>query len=200
MLPKNETVYMLETQQKVSRVQYGLLCLLHDKYCAGMLYNNATENCKILKSRLNEQSVDRSQIEIGWELFVHTNGCESGWILYDGHAFLHRYPNHYELDERRSKLHCKNLGANMVTIDTEEENQWMMDVFVPPWNSTACSEIWRCCNTWIGLSDIDQECLFTWTQQRSTMYWKWNTGDPNNGGGNQDCAALCQNGYWIDRN
>ncbi|XP_061186946.1 perlucin-like protein [Saccostrea echinata] len=196
LLPKSDAVYVSQTLQGVSRVQCGLRCLLHNKNCAGMLYNNATEHCKTVKSSLNEQTVDRSRIEIGWELFVHSNGCDSGWILYDGHCYI---ASPTAMNWMTAELYCESRGAHMVTIDTDEENQWIMDVFVPPWDAAACSVLWRCCNTWIGTSDIDQEGLFTWTQQRSMAYWNWYTDEPNDANGNQDCAALCQNGFWMDR-
>ena len=51
---------------------------------------------------------------------------------------------------------------------------------------------------WIGFSDINSEGTFTWADGSGVTYTRWNSGEPNNSGGNEDCAELYSHSYWND--
>lgn len=56
-------------------------------------------------------------------------------------------------------------------------------------------------NTWIGANDITAEGIFVWADTTALAYTNWNAGEPNNGGGNEDCAITAgdRNYEWDDR-
>jgi hypothetical protein len=56
-------------------------------------------------------------------------------------------------------------------------------------------------NTWIGANDITTEGTFLWADATPLAYTNWNDGEPNNGGGGEDCAVTAgdRNYEWDDR-
>ena len=52
--------------------------------------------------------------------------------------------------------------------------------------------------TWIGLNDQDTEGAYVWSDGSSVDYTNWNSGEPNQSGGEEDCTNMWQSGYWND--
>lgn len=55
-------------------------------------------------------------------------------------------------------------------------------------------------NAWIGATDEASEGQFRWITGEAFLYANWNTGEPNNAGGNEDYVHLLNgtNGLWND--
>lgn len=70
LLPTTGYVNYMETKQCDSIIQCAAVCV----FCAGLLYNQNTGTCHLLKSRLYETSFDRNRTDIGWGLFNNNNG------------------------------------------------------------------------------------------------------------------------------
>lgn len=70
LLPTTGYVNYMETKQCDSIIQCAAVCV----FCAGLLYNQNTGTCHLLKARLYETSFDRNRTDIGWGLFIHNNG------------------------------------------------------------------------------------------------------------------------------
>lgn len=70
LLPTTGYVNYIETIHYKSRIQCAAVCV----FCAGLLYNQNTGTCHLLKTRLYETSFDRNRIDSGWELFINNNG------------------------------------------------------------------------------------------------------------------------------
>lgn len=70
LLPTTGSVNYMETKQCDSIIQCVAVCV----FCAGLLYNQNTGTCHLLKSRLYETSFDRNRTDIGWGLFINNNG------------------------------------------------------------------------------------------------------------------------------
>ena len=53
---------------------------------------------------------------------------------------------------------------------------------------------------WIGLTDTAVEGTFRWTDGRPVVFSSWWSGEPNDWGGNEDCAGnnFGATGYWND--
>ena len=65
----------------------------------------------------------------------------------------------------------------MASITSEAINQYVREGM----NSRGLS------NTWIGGNDIDEEGTWKWTDGSPFEFTYWNSGQPNNSGGDEDC-------------
>ncbi|XP_052680779.1 lectin BRA-3-like [Crassostrea angulata] len=195
-LPTNGGLYYIDTKGTVSISHCAMLCTLATPYCAGVLFHINTGTCHILRSRLYESSVNFSRIDAGWEYFaVSSSCCDQRWHLFDGHCY--RYVQTFA-NWNEAKDDCKNQGGYLAIIETEMENTWIKETFLPAWNPDTCvSNGDLCCNLWVGASDLDREGMFQWINNNSLTFTHWFPGEPN-GGGNEDCLQLCNNGQWND--
>ena len=79
----------------------------------------------------------------------------------------------------QARASCETtFGGTLVVIETEEENAAVLalDADVQAF--------------WLGLSDLDTEGTFAWSDGTPVAYTNWNAGEPNDAGGNEDCAQL----------
>ena len=85
-----------------------------------------------------------------------------------------------------AKVNCQRAidGAKLVKIETDKENDFIKNEYL---NTRGIY--------WIGLSDIDNEGEWKWTDGTElTGYNKWKSGQPNNKG-DQDCVAILEGNY-----
>ncbi|XP_034044866.1 CD209 antigen-like protein D [Thalassophryne amazonica] len=75
-----------------------------------------------------------------------------------------------------SKAECEKLGAHLVIITSEAEQNF---------TTSKISE-----GHWIGLTDEEEEDTWKWVngEPLNTMYWL--RGEPNNTGNNEDCVII----------
>ncbi|XP_061190719.1 low affinity immunoglobulin epsilon Fc receptor-like [Saccostrea echinata] len=149
-------------------------------------------SCKLLNRHLNERSVNRTRVEVGWTFF---NICPVGWVLFGGHCY---FRSQTEDSWNNAQEDCLKYGAHLVEIDTPAENTWLMESFLPPWNDVACSTWHKCCSCWIGATDIDSEGVFTWNRRTNITFTNWYPNEPKNYLAEENCVVLCQNGLWND--
>ncbi|XP_062616819.1 CD209 antigen-like protein D [Saccostrea cucullata] len=113
---------------------------------------------------------------------------ETGWRYYNSKLEGKEYKQ-MKADERNQKkdFECERLGAYLVSIETEEENTWLTETFLPAWDS--------------GANDIDQEGRFVWTGNNRgvTSYSNWHPDEPDNAWVG-DCVHICRGGIWGDYN
>ena len=85
---------------------------------------------------------------------------------------------------------CKNIGAKLVEINSEEENAAIVDEI----NKRKFQE--KKMYFWIGLTDLRKEGVWKLESNGATAnYQNWDESykdnpEPNNHGGNEDCAHL----------
>uniref|UniRef100_A0A8C2PQ69 C-type lectin domain-containing protein n=1 Tax=Cyprinus carpio TaxID=7962 RepID=A0A8C2PQ69_CYPCA len=72
-----------------------------------------------------------------------------------------------------SRQYCRDQGADLVIINTEEKQVSLFSERV-----------------WIGLSDIENEGNMTWVDNSAVNQEFWLEEEPNNAGGNEDCIEL----------
>ena len=94
---------------------------------------------------------------------------------------------------QNSRELCQNLGADLAVIKSEDENQFV---------SNLLRNISDDLHGWIGLYRKDDN-KFYWLDGRPAEgnYQKWNHGEPNDGGGNENCVHLLKggnSGKWND--
>ena len=115
-----------------------------------------------------------------------------------------------------AKAAAAALGGYLTTINTKAENTFLTSEFYGTYGNAI----------WIGANDIDTEDTWIWDNGTtsgddnltdticnatsgdctpSNATWadnttrKWNSGEPNDSGGNEDCANITNaNGFWND--
>lgn len=115
---------------------------------------------------------------------VEMVGCVSECSIY----FL----NQQALSGSAAQAFAQNLGANLVSIQSQDENDCIVSSLVNLGLNTAADVIW------IGYNDETTEGTFAWYDQSPITYTNWASGEPNNSGGDEDCVQIYPNGGWND--
>ena len=104
-------------------------------------------------------------------IFSTSDICEKDWLYFRGYCYRKVAPcSSWTLSQGA----CAIQGANLPSIHSQEEN-----VFVQSLHGGEKS--------WLGLSDINTEGTFVWTDGTNTDFYHWASHQPNNFG-NQDCV------------
>jgi hypothetical protein len=81
---------------------------------------------------------------------------------------------------------CQSLGADLLVIDSKEKNALVAALSIS--------------DPWIGATDAAKEGTWLWVSGKAATYQNWNSGEPSNSGGNENCAVLLTSvsGKWND--
>lgn len=89
-----------------------------------------------------------------------------------------------------AKAYCENLGGHLVTITSSDEQQFISNILK---SNGGLGDYW------IGATDSGQEGTWKWITNENFSYSNWNSGEPNNSGGNENYASINKDtGYWKD--
>lgn len=91
-----------------------------------------------------------------------------------------------------AEAEAQSLGGHLVTINDEDENNWVWETFAPLIGGLL----------WIGLNDAEQEGTFVWSSGEPTSYFNWwcrseTDCEPNNANGAEDYVEM-NNYVWND--
>ncbi|MBR5527432.1 MAG: hypothetical protein IKV97_00400, partial [Clostridia bacterium] len=100
-----------------------------------------------------------------------------------GHTY-HVYDN--DMTWMDAKAYCERIGGHLVTITSQEENDIVAGILVGDYY-------------FIGATDEAQEGTWQWENGESWSYSGWDRGEPNNGDGNQNHAAMYGHGNYDGR-
>ncbi|XP_030259771.1 lactose-binding lectin l-2-like [Sparus aurata] len=106
-------------------------------------------------------------------------GCPMFWYNFNGRCYKYVATH---LTWADAELQCLSQGANLVSIHSPEENDFVK-FLIQNFDSAQG-------HTWIGLSDIHKEGRWMWSDGSVVDFVFWNGGEPNNGGGNEDCGHI----------
>ncbi|KAK2905721.1 CD209 antigen-like protein C [Channa argus] len=111
--------------------------------------------------------------------------CPAGWTQFSGSCYILSSRSDSWTNGRSD---CQNKRADLVIINSAEEQKFL----------SGFSNV----NTWIGLSDRDEEGKWKWVDGTPLTLTYWNQGEPNNRAAEpgEDCAQLqVDKGYkWND--
>ncbi|XP_034003332.1 CD209 antigen-like protein C [Trematomus bernacchii] len=139
--------------------------------------SSVTEERDRLKANLTEKTreVDRLQSLMGKE-----KTCPEGWKKFGSSFYL--FSTVYASWEQ-SRHNCTARGAHLVIVDSDEE-QYFLDAMISNFSMIKG-------DTWIGLSDREEEGTWKWVDGSPLTLTLWVKGEPNNGGvGEEDCAVI----------
>ncbi|XP_053536797.1 mannose-binding protein C isoform X3 [Ictalurus punctatus] len=83
---------------------------------------------------------------------------------------------------------CQNSGGTLALPRNEEENQVLSKLL-----AIVKSEY-----LFLGTGDRKMESVFIDTEGKTLNFFKWDKGEPNNSGGEEDCVVMGTGGVWID--
>jgi hypothetical protein len=87
-----------------------------------------------------------------------------------------------------AKDYCANWGGKVLVINDDGENYWVKTTLV----NSGLDRVW------LGISDGTSEGQWADLDGEEITFSAWGNGEPNNSGGNEDCANLYTNGFWND--
>ena len=95
--------------------------------------------------------------------------CPSNYFLNNGHCygFVDQSLSWYNARDQ-----CKQIGEgyDLVTIEDNEENQFLKDTISSDFNGNEF---------WVGAKDDDNGNSFVWVDGSDVTYSDWKTGEPN---------------------
>ncbi|VDH95787.1 C-type lectin domain family 10 member A [Mytilus galloprovincialis] len=115
--------------------------------------------------------------------------CPDGWREYKNHCYFF---SSEKKSWHEAEGKCRKMGGYLVKVTSSAENSWLVNTI------TSKKVIQQ--NYWIGAADF-KETEWTWVIDLSKLrYSNWNSGQPNNAGGNEDCAHFYKpfNYKWND--
>jgi len=149
-----------------------------------------------LKTKDNQTTEMETEVESLTEEVAKLKAllCPTPWTLLSTGCYLFdTMPRNWT----EASQFCKGLFSKMVEVETKEENDALYEEMnINGWKSQKLE-------AWIGLTDLKQEGTFIWSSTgEEPGYTNWQAGapgEPDNGGGKQDCAYIrWHSGKWDD--
>lgn len=133
--------------------------------------------------------VDNDCDDVTDEAAPTNTACDGCTLLAIGDRSYAFCPSGATWDAARG--HCTAAGGDLLRIDDEAENAAVTQLAEPP---SAVGGGW-----FIGLSDAASRGAFTWVDGGPLTFTAWLAGEPNDGGGDEDCVEMdLAGGGWND--
>ncbi|XP_042281474.1 CD209 antigen-like protein E isoform X3 [Thunnus maccoyii] len=125
--------------------------------------SSVSEERDLLLANLTEITKEMEKLQ---SLSVHKYTCPAGWRMFRRSCYLLSSESG---SWSRGRQDCIKKGADLVVIDSTEEQTFL----------STFTEV----ETWIGLTDRDEEGTWKWIDGTPLTLRYWETNEPNNGGG-----------------
>ena len=121
---------------------------------------------------------------------LYSGRCPPNWVSGEVACYYVDNTRFRRMSDARNK--CKQMGGDIAIIRSGHENQFIFDLV----NETPGLPVW---GAWIGLTRTADRS-FKWVDGTPIGYNGWNSGEPNDTGGREDCVAMYRDigGKWND--
>ena len=149
--------------------------------------NSTTGDCLVNPSR-NKIDLNETDINSFPRIRIYSTECPRGWYRYDDSCYK-------AFEEKKTWLKaldfCRNIDSDLLSIRDKNEKNAMLNKYL---RSSL--------KYWIGLSDLDKNDRFEWSDGTDFNYENWGSGEPNRYNGLEDCVELRirSSGTWNDAN
>uniref|UniRef100_A0A8C7GQP6 C-type lectin domain-containing protein n=1 Tax=Oncorhynchus kisutch TaxID=8019 RepID=A0A8C7GQP6_ONCKI len=136
-------------------------------------YNNLTKERDQIQTRYNILTTEKGHIQA--KLFVIEQHCQEGWRYFDSSLY---FLSTEKKTWKQSREDCKGRGADLVIINSREEQTFLFNLHL---------------RAWIGLTDSVTEEIWKWVDGTTLTTGYWGKGQPDNGGpllGQEDCVEI----------
>ncbi|KAK7933324.1 hypothetical protein WMY93_004220 [Mugilogobius chulae] len=116
--------------------------------------------------------------------------CADDWTRFGSRCFKYIQETKTWIDAEKS---CQTLGANLASIHSAEENDFILDMIQKETGART--------RTWIGGSDAAKEGIWLWTDGSVWDYTAWHSGEPNNVANNEHSLMVNLHStpkFWND--
>ncbi|KAF6717540.1 Galactose-specific lectin nattectin [Oryzias melastigma] len=114
----------------------------------------------------------------GQELKLLRGNCPPFWYSYGNRCYKYVATPMIWGD---AELHCVSQGANLVSVQSNEEEAFIKTLIRNFDPAQA--------DTWIGLSDAEKEGGWLWSDGSKITFQAWHSGQPDNYKGKEHCAT-----------
>ena len=142
---------------------------------------DAVDNC-VGRANPDQRNADAGGYTCGGEVECE---AETGCIFreVEGRQYLVCAAPGLQRGWHSAQAFCQRYGADLVRIDSAEENTAVRDLDV---------------TGWLGLSDADEEGVFVWADGTPVDFTNWAANEPDDSGGTEDCAEFA-GAAWNDQ-
>ena len=109
--------------------------------------------------------------------------CDQGWDVFGDQCYF------YGTDMKSwfgAEEHCKEEGGHLASVSTSAIEDYVLNEI------EKRGMDW----VWFGGNDIEKEGVWKWPDHTPWEFTSWAPGEPNNGGGNQDCLHSYCGHHW----
>lgn len=116
----------------------------------------------------------------------YKQSCSTGYTSHSGSGYDYCYygVSSASISWTDAKSSCSANSGWLVTVHSSDENTLINNFFS--------------CRKWIGFNDIASPGTFVW-EYGTSSYTKWASGQPDNGGNEEDCVEQYADGTWNDK-
>lgn len=189
-----------EVKQYVALSEYMINCDMRGEYC---MYSIVANDAGLL-SWFNKESAEEAeqwyydscekmesiQKKYFESILIYSNDIPSDAVEFNGHCYYL-----YDLDTvatwEEAKEYCESQGGYLATVTSKEEDKFLYSYITDMGFDSVL----------FGLSDIDQENVWTWVTGEPFSYENWAPREPNHQGGYEHYGMYYEknkDGTWND--
>ncbi|XP_022540528.2 C-type lectin domain family 4 member E [Astyanax mexicanus] len=197
-IPVKKAESTLNKCMRISAGCLGLLCVLQAATITTLCLKHMFDK-EHLQNTINNLTIEKDLLQTSYTSLTTAQRLLQSENQRIAQKFNHlgwRYFNssiYYTSTEKKtwakSRQHCRTIGADLVIINTKEEQ-----IFVSGFSRE---------DMWIGLTDEETEGVWKWVDNTTQTLGYWMEDQPNNFNGNQNCASIQTTGInplrtWND--